>query len=133
MNILHFDDITSQFNAKVYLPSADYNPVWKIKPEDKQNLIKIWDKMQTKNLEEINMQNDIFYSGCQLSDDEGQNWFAYRGITVMKKDNITEIKKDENRKFEKKLLKTAPKNLIPEVLYITEFSSNTSYKKRKTG
>jgi hypothetical protein len=133
MNILQFDNLTSQYNAKVYLPNADYNPAWKIKDKDKQNLIKIWDDMHSNELEDITVHKDIMYSGCQFSSDDGRNWFTYRGMTIMRKDNITEIKKDENRKFEKKLMKTAPKNLIPEVLYITEFSNNLGYKKRKTG
>ena len=133
MSYLQLNSFSASANAKVFLPSADINPEWNISQKDKTKLIDLWNKMQAYDVKEISLKNDIFYTGCQYNLDDGRNWYAYKGITVMRDGNITEVKKDENRNFEKKLLKTAPKNVVPDVLFITEFNNNISYNKRKTG
>ena len=133
MSYLQLNSIPAKTNAKVFLPNADINPEWNIGQKEQKRLIEIWNKMKSYDVKEINFKNDIFYTGCQYNLDDGRNWFAYKGITVMRDGKITEVKKDENRNFEKKILKTAPKNVVPDVLFITEFNNNISYNKRKTG
>jgi|WetSurMetagenome_2_1015567.scaffolds.fasta_scaffold93004_4 hypothetical protein len=109
-------------NAKAFIPGCDIDPVWSINKTEQQGLLKYWETMNFENIEKMKNISNIFYSGCAMNEKDGRNWFIYKGIAIMRKENIIEVKRDIGRRFEKRLLKTAPNNLIPDFVFETEFN-----------
>ena len=63
------------------------------------------------------------YRGCFLQGSRTQ-WYAYGGVVAMKVRGRSEMRKDEERAFEKSLLASAPRGAIPES--VAELGSNVT-------
>ena len=53
------------------------------------------------------------YRGVFLQDARKREWFAYGGVVTLKEDGRYESRRDSRRAFEKLLLASAPKGILP--------------------
>ena len=61
------------------------------------------------------------YRGCFIRAPSGIEWFAYRGVVRMTTKSETNQRRDDDRQFERELLKAAPAGAIPSQFLATEF------------
>lgn len=89
--------------------------MWQIQEQQAQKLEAIWDE-----LEEIAEQRpstpQLGYRGCSMKCAPDREYIAYGGIVTKKVGNITESWKDATKRFERLLLATSPKGLLPDGL-----------------
>jgi hypothetical protein len=56
------------------------------------------------------------YRGCAVRCASGEEWFAYGGLVTLTHTGVVVQRRDDSRRrFEKTLLGTAPKGVVPEI------------------
>jgi hypothetical protein len=96
----------------VLIFSGRPDPTWELKESIREEFEKIW-----KTLEPIKKEPkpvpSLGYRGCIIRCNKDIEWFAYEGVVTLKKKGISESHLDIDRKFEKFVINSAPKGLIP--------------------
>lgn len=96
----------------VLIFSGRPDPTWELKENIREEFEKIW-----KILEPIKKgpkpAPPLGYRGCIVKCNKDIEWFAYEGVMTLKKRGISESRLDIDRKFEKLVIYSAPKGLIP--------------------
>ena len=66
--------------------------------------------------------NILGYKGCFINTNDKKKWITFRGkVTYYENNKAIESRIDTGRVFEKKIIDTAPKGIIPKALLIEEF------------
>jgi len=97
------------------------NCSWKVSKEIAKKLLKEWKKL--KSAIEPPAEKSVFlgYKGTRLIGSDNIEFYSFGNTVTLKKGNIIETKQDRRRRFEKMILSTAPKGIIPQALYMFEF------------
>ncbi|MGC8859533.1 MAG: hypothetical protein ACP5P3_10580 [Ignavibacteria bacterium] len=94
---------------------------WKVSKDIASKLLTEWKKLKTTF--EAPAEKSVFlgYKGTRLIGSGNIEFYSHGETVTLKKGNIIETKQDRRRRFEKIMLSTAPKGIIPQALYMFEF------------
>ena len=102
----------NEITVTVLVFSGRPNPLWAISIEQYNALL-----LYLKNLSNISPQEPLAllgYSGCVIND-QAKKVYAFDGIITLTDGRHQSAYADTHRQFEKKLLRTAPAELIDEI------------------
>ena len=89
------------------------DPMWDVGKEVVKKLEEIWGSLESWTGEHPSAP-PLGYRGCFLKCEPYREWFVYGGVITLKSGGKPESRKDENRDFERLLLNSAPKGVLPE-------------------
>ena len=105
--------------VRVLIFSGRPDPTWKIEEPIMKELEKIWVSLVTM-WEEPQSAPPLGYRGCLVICDSAIEWLAYKNWVTRKSRSMTESRFDRYRKFEKLVISSAPKGLVPLALIENE-------------
>jgi hypothetical protein len=88
------------------------DPEWRVAPEIAGELERIWEALGPWS-GPLPQPPRLGYRGCLLRDAGGGEFFAFGGAVVLKRPGFQHAKGDPARRFEKRLLSSAPQGLLP--------------------
>ncbi|MEP6600634.1 MAG: hypothetical protein ABJB49_02340 [Nitrospirota bacterium] len=99
--------------ALIYSGRPD--PEWHISDRPVASLIRVWSELPP-GASNPPRAPALGYRGCAMRCASGDKWFAYGGaVTVVRGSGPFERRSDTGRRFEKALLRTAPKGVLPKI------------------
>lgn len=102
--------------------SGRTDPQWVVSEDEADSLIKLWSSLPLSGKKLI-LPAILGYKGCYLSSSTKMKWISFREVvTCYKSGKIAESRSDPDRIFERKILDTAPADVIPKAMLIEEFS-----------
>lgn len=102
----------AKFIGTALIFSGRPDPAWPVPRHSVRQLQEIWKSLEPW-LGKPAVPPVLGYRGCLLRAPKGRQWFAYNGLVVLKANRHTEARRDREKRFEKTLLSSAPKGLIP--------------------
>jgi hypothetical protein len=96
--------------ARVFSGRPD--PTWEIAPEVVGELQELWESLEPCS-GPLPQSPIIGYRGCILKAVGYREFFAYGGIVTLRAFGTVLCRRDEQNQFEKKLLSSAPPDMIP--------------------
>ncbi len=96
----------------VFLFSGRPNPEWELGEDAITELLKVWNTLKPMRSGHQPAPK-LGYQGCYLRCPNNQEWIAFEGVVTLRKFDTLEYRQDGERKFEKKLLSSAPKGVLP--------------------
>jgi hypothetical protein len=102
--------------AGAFLYSGRPDPVWKISNSVARKLLEIWHSLPISDEKAGPQPGRLGYRGCFLRGSDNREWIAFNGVGSLREEKGVETRKDVARKFEKQLLSSAPKRLLPDDL-----------------
>ena len=112
MGISRSTDSAAKYIGGASIFSGRPDPTWAIGADDAERLKSLWDSMEPYD-GALPTAPVLGYRGCFLRDSSGREWVAYRGCVALKTATGSELRKDNNRKFEALLLLSAPEGAVP--------------------
>ena len=101
--------------------SGRSDPEWILEEKHVEHLMQIWNGLPSAP-GNIIIPNILGYKGCFISTNDKKKWITFRGkVTFYENDKAIESRIDTGRVFEKKIIDTAPKDVIPKAMLIEEF------------
>jgi hypothetical protein len=91
------------------------NPTWHVRKVIVQQLKEIWSLLEHFQGEPA-IAPPLGYRGCFLKCKPDLEWIAYGGIVALKTSDTHESRRDNDRRFEKLLLTSAPEGILPAFL-----------------
>jgi hypothetical protein len=98
--------------ARIY--SGRRDPTWEISKEVAKKLLELWDALPPSSKAEPSTSR-LGYRGVFLRGQGGREWTAFDGVASLSGHGGAEVRIDTAREFEKKLLESAPKDLLAEL------------------
>lgn len=92
------------------------NPTWRVEEIVVRQLERIWSLLEPFQGERPSTPQ-LGYRGCFLKCKSDLEWLAYGDVVTLKTDDDLESRRDNDRKFEKLLLASAPKGVLPASLF----------------
>jgi len=105
---------TCRASAAIYSGRAD--PVWEVSASEAAALEEIWDQLSPSG-RELPTPPALGYRGASLDCQPHEQWLAYGGVVTHVTGRAKEHRIDEQRRFERALLNTAPRGLLPLGLF----------------
>jgi hypothetical protein len=96
-----------------FIFSGRPDPVWDVGQGIAEKLEGIWKSLE-QTTDEPQLAPRLGYRGCFLRCKPDIEWFAYNGVVTMKTARRHEARLDNSRNFERLLLDSAPKGILPE-------------------
>ena len=96
------------------------DPVWPLEASVSNVLLGVWDSM-AQHTGEVPLAPPLGYRGCFMRAPSGIEWLAYRGVVTMTTDSDMMHRRDDHRRLEREILKTAPEGEIPGQFLAAEF------------
>lgn len=110
----------TEYLVGVSIFSGRPDPTWTISQSEAERLQALWDSLAAST-DRQQQPPPLGYRGCFLKDTaKRREWVAYKGVVTLKTPAGDEARKDEDRKFESLLLKSAPEGLIPPQILESE-------------
>lgn len=101
--------------VKAQVFSGRPDPTWKIEESIQKELEKIWDSLVPIYGEPLSYPL-LGYRGCLIKCKGDIEWFVYKNLVTLNKSGKTESREDNNKKFEKLIMSSAPQGLVPPSL-----------------
>lgn len=114
-----FKENRRNINVTILLGEINSKISWKLNEQSKKKLIHSFNKRKCNSFNGIYKIPQFGYQGCLLNLPP-ENIYVFRNIIINKCKDIFMIYSDNNRRFEKEILKTAPKDTIPDIIYELE-------------
>ena len=92
------------------------NPEWEISEDTIAELLKIWNVLTPMRSGHQPVPK-LGYQGCFLRCPNDEEWIAFEGMVTLRRPDAYEYRRDEGRKFEKRLLSSAPRGVFPPSFY----------------
>ena len=92
------------------------DPTWELSQKTAKQLMQIWRSLEG-HTEEPATSPGLGYRGSFLKGPEGHEWLAWGGVVTLRTAAGRESRIDKNRSFEKSLLSSAPKGMVPAALF----------------
>jgi hypothetical protein len=102
------------WTAGALLFSGRPNPVWQLEPELARDLIRLWSQLPPRLAQPPPSQPRLGYSGCFLRSNEGEQWQAVGTSVTRTHLGVSDTRFDQEKQFEKTLVRSAPDDLLPE-------------------
>jgi len=100
--------------AGALIYSGRRDPTWKVSERIAKKLVELWDAMPPSSKAEPSTSR-LGYRGVFLHAPDGREWTAFDGAVSLNGPGGVEVRIDTGRGFEKMLLASAPKNLLPDL------------------
>jgi hypothetical protein len=91
------------------------DPVWPVDQRNAKKLERIWESLKPW-AGDLPSRPVLGYRGCLLRDRQSREWFAYENLVSLKARNVVISRRDDNHQFEKLLLASAPRGVLPNSL-----------------
>jgi hypothetical protein len=104
---------TEECIAGAFIFSGRPDPVWNVSQNVVRKLENLWQALEYV-AESRPSGPTLGYRGCYLRCKPDIEWFAYGGVVTKKTPNSHEFRKDKNRNFERMLLDSSPKGILPD-------------------
>lgn len=88
------------------------DPTWNVGEKVAKKLEEIWGSLEPWTGKHPSSP-PLGYRGCFLRCKPDIEWFAYKGVVTLKIYKVSESRIDKDKKFERVLLSSAPKGLLP--------------------
>lgn len=98
--------------ARLY--SGRRDPTWEISKEVAKKLLELWDALPPSSGAEPSTSR-LGYRGVFLRGPGGREWKAFDGAASLSGHGGVEVRIDIAREFEKNLMASAPKDLLPDL------------------
>ena len=85
----------------IFLFSGRPDPTWPVEESTVDEFEEIWNLMEPYS-GELPIPPILGYRGCFLNCEPGTEWFAYDGVVTMKTVEGSSLRRDKDKKFEKK-------------------------------
>ena len=102
-----------RWTAGALLYSGRRDPEWEVSAEVVNALWKLWDAM-APSLKTAPSASRLGYRGVYLRGAGGREWSVFNGLVTLNLPARAEVRTDPAREFERLLLASAPKGLLPE-------------------
>jgi hypothetical protein len=102
-----------EWKASALVFSGLRDPHWQIPEAVVKKLLAIWDDLPASS----NMPPStarLGYRGAVLRSPSGSEWTAFGGTVSLRSNSVISTRDDQTRRFEKTLLSSAPKGVLPE-------------------
>jgi hypothetical protein len=99
--------------ASVLIYSGRPDPVWELPSRIADALQEYWKQLPPLVEEQLPPSSLLGYRGCHFMTSEREEWNAFDGVVMRKKNGISEVRYDQKRFFEKMLIKSSPTGMIP--------------------
>lgn len=106
----------AEWLCKAKLDFEEKQPVWKIEKTRATKLLEIWNSLKTTLDSKHSKSAYLGYGGTYIKSSDNSEWHIYNHTVTLRNNSTLEIRIDKNRYFEKAILKTAPKGIIPDAL-----------------
>ena len=110
----------ANFTAGASIFSGRPDPVWMLDEDVAKRLLALWDSMP-QYVGSVVTAPPLGYRGCFMQASSGSEWFAFRGVVSLKTPTENIQRRDDDRQFEKEILKAAPTGMIPSQILDAEF------------
>jgi hypothetical protein len=99
--------------AGAFVYSGRPDPTWKIYKRTVTKLQELWESLPPadENLEPRAAR--LGYRGCFLKGSDNREWAAFKGLVSLKTSTGIQARSDALREFERTLLSSSPKGLLP--------------------
>lgn len=114
MGILKLNETLKECIGGASIYSGRRDPTWNVGEEVAKKLERIWDSLESWTGEHPTAP-PLGYRGCFLRCQTDIEWFAYGGVVTLRTPEGSESRNDRDKNFEKLLLSSAPKGLLPLV------------------
>lgn len=104
------------WSAGAHLYSGRPDPVWNISEGVVKKLLALWESLPPAGEQEEVHPGGLGYRGAFLRSNENREWMAFNGLVSLRTRAGMQVRKDAAREFEKTLLSSAPKGLLPQGL-----------------
>jgi hypothetical protein len=104
------------WTAGAYLYSGRRDPVWNVSANVVKQLLALWESLPRTSEQNELHPGGLGYRGSFLRENDNHEWGAFNGLVSLQTAAGVQMRKDSTRKFEKILLSSAPKGLLPEGL-----------------
>lgn len=98
--------------AVCHIYSGRPDPGWELSDKQAEEAWRIWNSLKEASFRE-GFPSILGYRGISITCEDGRQFFTYKEKARAEINNITTWKSDESRLFEKFLLSTAPKGMLP--------------------
>lgn len=102
-----------KWNAGALIYSGRRDPTWELSERIAKKLVELWDAMPAAASQMMPSTSRLGYRGVFLRAPDGREWTAFNGTVSLNGPGGVRI--DRGRGFEKRLLATAPMNLLPDL------------------
>ena len=99
-------------SASVFSGRPD--PTWPVSDEIARELLAIWDALEPFE-GSLPAAPALGYRGCALRDGDGRTWSTHGDVVRLTQDGAGESRVDGERRFEGRLLSSAPEGLLPAI------------------
>jgi hypothetical protein len=106
---------TGEWTGGALLFSGRPDPTWIVGRRNFKELETLWATLSPWS-GPLTSASPLGYRGCFVRCPEMREWFAYGGVVTLKTGGQPESRQDKNRNFERLVLASAPKKLLPEHL-----------------
>jgi hypothetical protein len=104
------------WTAGAHLYSGRPDPAWSISESVMKKLLALWESLPPAGEQQEMHAAGLGYRGSFLRGDGKREWVAFKGLVSLRTSARVQVRKDAAREFEKMLLSSAPKGLLPEGL-----------------
>jgi len=112
------------WTAGAYLYSGRRDPVWNVSERVVKQLLALWESLPCTSEQKELHHGGLGYRGSFLRGDDKREWVAFNGLVSLQTSAGMQVRKDAAREFEKILLASAPKGLLPEGLLEGRWASS---------
>jgi hypothetical protein len=113
-----------EWTAGVFLYSGRPDPVWDIPERVGKRLQEVWKSLPMAEPQTGLRSAGLGYRGAFLRGPGQREWIAGNGLVLLRTPKGVETRRDDPREFEKILLTSAPKGLLPEGLMEGKWDPN---------
>lgn len=104
------------WTAGAHVYSGRPDPIWRVSESVAKKLQRLWNSLP-KTTEKAEPQSGMLgYRGSFLRGPGNREWMAFHGLVSLRTEKSVETRKDVAREFEKQLLSSAPRGLLPDDL-----------------
>jgi hypothetical protein len=101
--------------AGAFVFSGRPDPTWPIAPEAARELRATWDTLLPWE-GPLPSPPPLGYRGCFVRDPGGRTWAAFHEAVTLSANGASETRRDEDRRFERIVLASAPEGTLPPSL-----------------
>lgn len=105
----------SGWTAGASVFSGRPDPTWPISRDVADELVAIWETLVPSD-DVIPTPPALGYRGCFVRDPAGRTWTALHELVTLSSESASETRRDENRRFERTVLASAPAGTLPASL-----------------
>jgi hypothetical protein len=103
---------SAEWSGRASVFSGRPDPTWTVNDHVARELMAIWGGLPPWE-GELPTAPALGYRGCALRDSAGREWSTHGDVVRLTQESTTQCRVDPGRRFERRLLSSAPKGLLP--------------------